>query len=124
HQENIAKNCVPLDKQHVGHLVVVNANLDCWEARLVPLRWHLWDEKFYLVPVDNAYWPRESLQISGWQLITNWLNSEGIVDDSQWQFLMGQGLLQDLLYNKELTPYQWEKISQINPTILPHSSDL
>lgn len=123
HQESVAKKCVPSDKQHAGHLFIINVNMDCWEARLVPLRWHLWEEKFYLVPVDSAYWPRESLQVSGWQLVTNRLNAEGIVGESLWQSLVGQELLQDL-FNQPMTPQCWEWIRQQKTICLPHTSDL
>lgn len=123
-QDQIARVCEPIDKKHVGHLVVINVAMDFWEARLVPLCWHLSVGQFYLVPVDSAYWPRESLQVSGWQLATNWLAAEGIVDESLWQALVGQELLQDLLNNQHLTPSQWKKIYQIAPNDLPHSADL
>lgn len=120
HHVEVAKCSEPFDKQHVGHLIIINANMDVWEARLVPLQWHLWEGDYYLVPVDSAYFPRESLQVSGWQLLSNWLSSEGIVDESLWQALVGH----ELHYDQDLTPDQWIKISQIKSTALPHSSDL
>jgi len=64
------------------------------------------------------------LEISGWQLITHCLSSEGIVEEGLWQCLVGQELLQDLLCRQQLTPQCWAKIRQIKTALLPHTSEL
>lgn len=124
YQKEIKGQLEPYEGKHIGHLLVINAGIDCWEARLVPIQWHLFNDQFYLVPIDSEYLPRECLQVSGLQLASNQLKLQEIDVEALWQALLGQELLDDLLFNQNMTSKDWELSKRVDSFELPHTDDL